>query len=42
MQRCCPKCGEPLIVEHPEPDVGIYGGYYCDDCDYSEPYGDDE
>lgn len=45
----CPKCGADISdsYEGPDPDVGIWGGWYCDACDLGIPdedepdYGDD-
>jgi hypothetical protein len=39
-ERECPKCGIPCEYIEAEPDVGINGGFYCDDCD--EGFGGDE
>lgn len=35
----CPRCGEDITDSHvsDEPDVGITGGYYCDNCQEGYP-----
>lgn len=36
----CPKCGADITdsyVEDDPPDVGISGGWYCDDCQEGYP-----
>jgi len=32
----CPKCGEPMEYQEPDPDIGIVGGWDCFACGYAE------
>lgn len=40
--RECPKCGAEMEKQDYEPDVGLFGGWFCHACCHTEGFDDNE